>query len=286
MAKSTKLPGVSRVVSTSKFRYGHDPSHYPFKAAFFILRNSILWKKVFCVALCGLTTAFVCIFLLFIFTLKLQAEFIGDLSGTDLTVWWVWLLAVLAVLFEAAILTIPLLYITQSKCQTEIFVTTMRIKNKWNENEMKKQSMISEMNIFCKKMYVIRIITAPMCFIPIFGGALYSCINAAFVGWDYMDMYFDAIDLSRKLQLREVFGDEVSSACSALCKRSTYDDDNEYARFGFIVCFFETLPIVGGTVFPLINACAAALFACDIEESGGPSCLPMKSKMLVPVTGV
>jgi len=233
MVKSTKLPAVSRVVSTSKFRYGHDPSHYTFKAIFFILRNTLLWKKIFSVALCGLTTAFISIFLLIVFTLKPQAELIGDLSE-----WWVWLLAFLLVLFEAAIVTIPLLFITQSKCQTEIFVTTMRIKNKWRDNEMGKQSLISEMNIFCKKCIFVRMITSPLCFIPIFGGALYSCVNATFIGWDYMDMYFDAIDLPRYMQLKEVFGDEVSSAYSALCKRSTYDDDNEYARFGFIVGFF------------------------------------------------
>merc|ERR1711862_343336 len=128
--------------------------------------------------------------------------------------------------FEAAIITIPLLYVTYSKCQTEIFVETMRIKDKWRENEMKRQSIIKEMNVFCRKCYIVRIITAPLCFIPIFGGTLYSCVNATFIGWDYMDMYFDSISLSSSLQREEVFGENVASAWSALCKRSTYDNDN------------------------------------------------------------
>ena len=122
---------------------------------------------------------------------------------------------------------------------------------------MKKQSMTYEMNMFCKKMYAIRIITSPMCFIPMFGGALCSCANAAFVGWDYVDIHFYAINLSRKLQLREAFGDEIHSACSALCKRSTHDDDNEHARFGFVVCFFRN--IVGGTDSECMRSCLICL---------------------------
>lgn len=40
-----------------------------------------------------------------------------------------------------------------------------------------------------------------------------------------------------------------------------------------MVGFLESLPIVGWVLFPLTNAVAAALFACDIERSGGPVCL-------------
>lgn len=87
-----------------------------------------------------------------------------------------------------------------------------------------------------------------------------------------MDRYFDAIKLPSKLQRIEVLGEDKSD-CMALFSRSTYDDDNEYARFGFLVAFLEATPIIGSVFFPLTNACAAALFACDIERAGGPSIL-------------
>ena len=87
-----------------------------------------------------------------------------------------------------------------------------------------------------------------------------------------MDRYFDAINLPSKLQRVEVLGEDKSD-CMALFHRSTYDGDNEYARFGFTVAFLEAVPMLGSVLFPLTNACAAALFACDIEKSGGLSVL-------------
>ena len=93
-----------------------------------------------------------------------------------------------------------------------------------------------------------------------------------------MDRYFDAIKLPSRSQRIEVLGEDKSD-CMALFSRSTYDDDNEYARFGFIVAFLEATPIIGSVIFPLTNACAAALFACDIEKAGGPSVL------MIPASG-
>ena len=87
-----------------------------------------------------------------------------------------------------------------------------------------------------------------------------------------MDRYFDAIRLPSKLQRMEVFGEDKSD-CSALCYSSTYDLNNDFARFGFMVGFLESIPVVGWVMFPLTNAIAAALFACDIEKGGGPVCL-------------
>ena len=86
-----------------------------------------------------------------------------------------------------------------------------------------------------------------------------------------MGQYFKAIKLSSKLERVEVFGEE-NSAKSALFYSSTYDINNDYARFGFSCGLLESIPIVGSVVFPLTNAIAAALFACDIERSGGPLC--------------
>lgn len=76
----------------------------------------------------------------------------------------------------------------------------------------------------------------------------------------------------RNLNEWKFFGDE-NSAKSALFCSSTYDINNDYARFGFSCGLLESIPIVGSVVFLLTNAIAAALFACDIERGGGPLCL-------------
>ena len=159
---------------------------------------------------------------------------------------------------------------SQSRAQTQIFVETMRLEDRWNDS-MVEQSPLSDLN-FTKKAMMVRLLTLPIQIIPFIGGAIYSAMHATFTGWDYMDRYFDAIRLSGRDQRIEIFGKDCSD-CLALCSPSTYDSNNDYARFGFICSYLESIPIVGWTVFPLTNAAAAALFACDIEKSGGLICL-------------
>jgi hypothetical protein len=203
--------------------------------------------------------------------LKPQAELIS--SNLE---WWAWLIAVFLVLFETVICAGLIMVVTQSKAQTNLFTATMKLEGQWREDEMVRQSTIKDMNLI-KKAFAVRLITMPIQIIPIVGGAIYSAINATFTGWDYMDRYFDAIKLPSKLQREEVFGADKSD-CSALLHSSTYDSNNEYARFGFTCGFLESIPIAGQVVFPLTNAVAAALFACDIEKSGGPVCLREKGE--------
>lgn len=266
LAKKSPIP-ITKVVSLSGFRYGHDPSHYPMKALKFVGSHPNLWRRIFCVAFVGMFLAFVCLVLLLVLALKPQAMAFG--GGQ----WWSWLLAVLAVLLEASLAAALLMTVAQSKCQTEVFVMTMKAKGAWREGEMRKQSVIKDFQLLKKNVFV-RIITYPLNLIPFAGSALYSAINATFIGWDYMDRYFDAIQLPSKLQRVEVLGEERSD-CSALFSGSTYDEDNDYARFGFTVAFLEATPVIGSVFFPLTNAVAAALFACDIEAAGGPMCLSM-----------
>lgn len=151
---------------------------------------------------------------------------------------------------------------------------------------MVEQSPLKDLN-FTKKAMVVRLLTLPIQIIPLIGGPIYSAMHATFTGWDYMDRYFDAIQLSSRKQRIEVFdldisdrlademlcGQDCSADWLALCSPKTYDSNNDYARFGFICSYLESIPIVGWTVFPLTNAVAAALFACDIEKSGGLVCL-------------
>lgn len=110
---ASKFTHISKVVSLSKFRYGHDPSHYPIKALKYVSTHKSLWKRIVCVAFAGIVLAFLCLILLLVFALKPQAMAFG--GGQ----WWSWLLAVLAVLLEAALMAALLMTVSQSKAQTE-----------------------------------------------------------------------------------------------------------------------------------------------------------------------
>ena len=271
-----KLSTVARVASLKGFRYGHDPSHYPIKSVAFVLSNPSLWRKVACVACFGMTVSFLAFVLLLVFALKPQALVFG--GGQ----WWSWVLAVLVVLLEAAVISFLVLAISHSKCQTEVFVQTMKLKGQWRDGEMRKQSLCKELNIFCKKAFIVRIITFPINIIPFVGAAIYSAINATFIGWDYMDMYFDAIRMPTDMQRIEIFGEDRSD-CRSLFSLSTYDSDNDFARFGFMCSMLEMVPLIGTALFPLTNACAAALFASDIEAAGGPVCMRPPEEEVPPV---
>lgn len=259
---------ISSVVSLSKFPYGYDPAHYPFKGIRYVLSHRKLWRQVALVACFGMTTAFILVILLFVFALKPQADAFGGQ-------WWSWLLAVLLVFLEAAVAAAILLVYTRSKAESEVFVTTMKIEGMWKEG-MVKPNVVRHFNIF-KKAFYVRILTYPLVLIPFFGSGLYAAINATFIGWDYMDMYFDVIRMDMKTQRVEVLGEDKSDF-KALLSPWTYDDDNQYARFGFMCAMIETVPIVGPVIFPLFNSCAAALFACDIENKGGPMSMRQNAK--------
>ena len=261
-------PPILSVVSLGPHRYGKDPSRYPFLAIKYLLTHRSLWTIAMKILICGSILSVLILIVLFATTLKPQAILINP----ELT-WWAWLLAVLIVFVEAAVIATLLMLFSQSKAQSHIFVAVMRLEGKWKENEMNRQSTLKDLNLI-KKAFVVRLLTMPLQIIPFLGGAVYSAINATFTGWDYIDRYFDAIKLSSANQRIEVFGEDRSDCC-ALIHPSTYDINNDYARFGFICSYLEGIPIIGWTLFPITNAVATALFACDIEMCGGPTCLRM-----------
>ena len=189
--------------------------------------------------------------------------------------WWAWLIAVFLVIFEAGIVSILLMTVSQSKAQTDVFTATMKIEGAWKEG-MVEQSIAKDLNPV-KKAFIVRIVTLPLQIIPFVGGALYAAINATFIGWDHLDRYFEAIQLSPKLQRVEIFGKD-SSDCRALCNLYTYDIDNDVARFGFFCGIVESAPVFGWILGPITNSIATALYACDIENSGGLLCLREEGK--------
>lgn len=242
------------------FYTGKDPASYPLSGMKYVMSNPGLWRSICCVALFGIMVSVTVLILLFALALKPQAEAFGGYQ------WWSWLLAVLAVLFEALLLSGLVLVLVYSKAKKTIFVETMQLEGKWRE-EMKEPSVFNDLNC-CKVSFILGLITLPLNLIPVAGTIAYAYINGPYLGWDYMDMYFEAIHMEGKQQRIEVMGENNS-----VCTPSIYTSENEYMRFGFPGVLLESIPIFGPAVFSLTNSCAAALWACDMELSGGPPSL-------------
>jgi len=214
-----------------------------------------MWGTVFCVVLLGFSVALLCVILLFAFALFPQAKAFGGQK------WWSYVLAVMAVLFEAMLLALLLLKVVHSKCQKKIFVTTMELEGAWKPG-MIEPSLAKDINC-CRLGFFVKIITFPLNLIPVVGTFIFAFVNAPFEAWDLMDMYFDAIQMDDEAQVVEVTGGE-RAYCSMYAS-------SEYVKFGFIAMLLESIPVVGPAFFSLSNACGAALWAVDMEARGGPS---------------
>ncbi|KAL3779875.1 hypothetical protein ACHAW5_002063 [Stephanodiscus triporus] len=247
-------------------KHGHDPLYYPIKAVSYTISHPSLLKIVIRIACIGCALALFILVVLLATALKPQAKWISSNLR-----WWSWPIAVCLVLLESTICAGLLLLVSKSKAQKNLFVATMRQEGLWRENEMVSLSTLKDFKLLGKED-IVKFITIPLQTIPFVGGVVNSAINATFTGWECMGKYFKAIKLPSRLERVEVFGVENSGKFS-LFHSSTYDINNDYARFGFMCGFLESIPIVGSVVFPLTNAVAAALFACDIERGGGPVCL-------------
>mmetsp|Transcript_14739 Transcript_14739/g.24120 ORF Transcript_14739/g.24120 Transcript_14739/m.24120 type:complete len:326 (+) Transcript_14739:580-1557(+) len=265
---SRSAPSPHKLVT--KHRYGKDPIFYPLRALSYALSHRELFWTILKVACVGISLSMIVLVVLLATALKAQAQVIS--ANLE---WWAWLIAVFLVLFEAGVVSILLMSVSHSKAQTSVFTATMKMEGVWREG-MIEQSIAKDLNPM-KKAFVVRVLTFPLQIIPFIGGALYSAINATFIGWDHMDRFFDAIQLSPKLQRVEIFGEELSD-CRALCNPATYDIDNDIARFGFFCGIIESAPVLGWVLGPITNAIGAALYATDIERSGGLMCLHEEPK--------
>ena len=246
-----------------------DPIRYPIEAVAYVARHPSLWAQVARSACCGLLVSSAILVALLASALRPQARLFDPTDGGP--AWWAWLVAAFAVLAEAALLSALVLAAAQSRAQTRLFVAVMRAEGAWRSG-MVAQSVLGDLNP-TKRAFLVRLLTVPLQIVPFVGGPVYSIVNATFVGWDYMDRYFDCLRMTSRQQRVEIFGEERSD-CAALFRSSTYSRENEYFRFGFACSLLETLPVVGLAVFPLTNAVASALWASDIEKRGGLASLP------------
>jgi hypothetical protein len=253
------------------FRYGTaDPTKYPIDGLNYAIEHRELWSHFGIVCCASLCFSFFALVLLFVFALEPQAEAIGGKQ------WWSWIVAVVLILAEVSVLSELVLPNFLCKSQAKIFVTIMQMEGMWNDDTMQQPPFIKTWltkTLCCKQRRLIRLILSPIKVFPFVGDILYSGIFGIFIAWEYMDLYFEAIQLPDSLQRLEIFGDKsyCSTFCVSLSQFQNTVRQNEYVEYGFLCAFLECIPLVGPAVFPLTNSIGAALFACDIERYGGPS---------------
>ena len=252
--------------------------HYPILGLVYLLTSPSMVCSVICAIIVGITIAITALLLLLTMTLQSQSRGIAHMFGggvvgrddvddessaaTTTTTWWSYVIAIFAVLFETTLLTVLLLKVIHGKSQKKIFVQTMKLQQQWNQGAMVEPSGIDIINC-CKLSFLISLLTFPLHIVfPLVGTVVYALLNGRLTGWEYMDMYFHAIHMNGVEQRREVLRGS-SSSLSISCL-NIYS--NPYTQFGFICGLLESIPIFGPSIFPLSNACGAALYACELER--------------------
>ena len=260
---------------------GSTAFHYPILGLVYLLTSPSMVCSVICAIIVGITIAITALLLLLTMTLQSQSRGIAHMFGggvvgrddvddvddessaaTTTTTWWSYVIALFAVLFETTLLTVLLLKVIHGKSQKKIFVQTMKLQQQWNQGAMVEPSGIDIINC-CKLSFIISLLTFPLHIVfPLVGTVVYALLNGRLTGWEYMDMYFHAIHMNGVEQRREVLRGS-SSSLSISCL-NIYS--NPYTQFGFICGLLESIPIFGPSIFPLSNACGAALYACELER--------------------
>ena len=271
------------------------PWQYPIYGVIYLFTSPSMICSVICAITLGLIIATTSLILLFVFTLQTQAEALtfgtqDDDENGSTTTWWSYMLAVFAVLFEATLITILLLKVVHTKSQKKIFVTTMKQENTWrdiidypNGNHMIEPGGIEIFGCF-KLSFIVSLITFPLhIFLPLVGTIVHSLLNSRLAAWELMDMYFVAINMDYKQQRNEIRSSGIVGASTDTTSKARMcgclDISSKYVQFGFVCGLLESIPIIGPTLFPLTNACGAALWSADMEKQyGGPTSLQQQQQ--------
>ena len=275
------------------------PWQYPLYGVIYLFTSPSMICSVICAITFGLIIATTSLIILFVFTLQTQAEALtfgttqdddDDENGNTTTTWWSYMLAIFAVLFEATLITILLLKVVHTKSQKKIFVTTMKQENTWrdiidypNGNHMIEPGGIELFGCF-KLSFIVSLITFPLhIFLPLVGTIVHSLLNSRLAAWELMDMYFVAINMDYKQQRNEIRSSGIVGASTDTTSKARMcgclDISSKYVQFGFVCGLLESIPIIGPTLFPLTNACGAALWSADMEKQyGGPTSLQQQQQ--------
>ncbi|GMI09660.1 hypothetical protein TrLO_g5281 [Triparma laevis f. longispina] len=229
-----------------------DPARYPFAGTRYLLSHPKLLSGVICYVIIGIIFALAALIILLAAALKPQAEaFGGEVLG--------WLLGTIAVFVEAFIIAMIFMKLMVSKAQEQLFVSVMKLEGCWNDG-WEEPTMLSNLICCCNTTLLLQMVTLPINLLPVVGTMLYVALNAPLASWDLMSLYYDSIGMNEVEQKRKVVG----KGCEKINPNTFFGD--AHFRFGMSATFVELVPLLGPTLFTLGNACAAALWSCDIEK--------------------
>ncbi|KAI7871528.1 hypothetical protein BDF14DRAFT_1697472, partial [Spinellus fusiger] len=237
------------------------PYTYPIAGALYFLSHPKLWVKMICPFFLTLVFGLLSLVLSFVFLLPLQAH---ALVQVHCPVWLAWLVSVVLVLLESAILDVIVFAILMPFFQDALFDATLLSRGM--DRMFLHRVPVGGMLLCCRGIssglflvwflllsqasgVVILIVTAPLHLIPVAGTVVACYINGWVASWGHR-IHYD-------LEFRG-FG-VTASRCYAWHHRSAY------CSFGMVAVALELVPFFN-LIFMWTNVCAMALWVADEYE--------------------
>ncbi|ORZ18630.1 hypothetical protein BCR42DRAFT_230298 [Absidia repens] len=233
-------------------------STYPVQGIFFFVAHPQLWAKTICPFLLTLIFGIISLVLCFVFLLPLQAH---ALINANCPAWLAWLVSVIFVLLESAIIDVIFFAILIPIFQDALFDATLKARGLSRMFETRVP--VSGLTLCCRGIgsgiifvwflvlaqILVLILTAPLHLVPVVGTVLACYINGWPACWGAMIHY----DL-------EFRGFSIGDS-----RRHAWRHREEYCQFGVVAVALELIPLFN-LIFMWTNIVGAALWVADEYE--------------------
>ncbi|KAI8074781.1 hypothetical protein BC940DRAFT_266840 [Gongronella butleri] len=231
---------------------------YPVQGIFFFLGHPQLWTKTICPFFLTLIFGILSLVLCFVFLLPLQAH---ALINVNCPAWLAWLVSVIFVLLESALMDVIFFLILLPVFQDALFDATLKARGMRRMFETRVP--VSGMTLCCRGIgigllfvwflvlaqIIVLVITAPLHLIPFLGTAIACLIN----GWPYAWGALIHYDL------------EFRGFSIAESRRYAWKRRSDYSQFGLVAVGLELIPVLN-LLFMWTNIVGAALWMADEYE--------------------
>ncbi|KAG0742439.1 hypothetical protein G6F61_008893 [Rhizopus arrhizus] len=234
------------------------PSSYPIAGIVFFIAHPQLWLKTLCPFLLTLIFGLVSLILSFVYLLRLQAH---ALIYAHCPSWLAWIVSVIFVLLESALMDLIFFAIILPIFQDALFDATLRARGL--DRMFATRTEVSNLLLCCRGLssglamvwllilaqILILMITAPLHLIPVVGTFISCYINGWVACWGH-HIHYD-------LEFR---GLSVSQSKSIAWKHR-----QAYCQFGTVAVALELIPLFN-LLFMWTNVVGAALYVGDKYE--------------------
>jgi hypothetical protein len=176
----------------------HNPSTYPIRGIFYLIRHSTLWNQIAFGLLIMILATIASTVFLFVFVFPIQSTALSVYMAS----WIGWIVSFILTLFEIGTSVLVISSIFLSYYMDIIFDAvgrqeTMRIDVTPIERNLSTRfSCIKSFLILIIFRVFLLILTSPLNLIPILCTILYIYINGYYYTWSLYCRYFDLLDLT------------------------------------------------------------------------------------------